>query len=239
MFLSLFIGLAIANTSIQQFVSDPNLRVASDGNGHRRFMVTNIASYNTSDNNSNVEAKDGSSHYIFSKNLKKEALYKKQKGPDGSFTTARYRIQDGVVTSITECKIKKEKGLVFTSEVQECLYMDDTYCNNLNETEITRIQNDINPNSKEPVQLENIFRAGSKTKGDNYNERYVGHAADAISGLQEMFDMEGRSVIRRGVQPNEVAATISHVRRICEYLNGNNSGIPGADPSRDTGSARQ
>src|SRR5690606_15089036 len=111
--------------------------------------------------------------------------------------------------------------MVIDSSTQDCIYMNKTYCNNLNEREIERIVNDMDALSLESVSLATIFRQGSPTRGDNHQDRYVGHAASAIGGLQEMFGGKARNVILRGVPPNEVRSTIEHVRRLCEYLKGN------------------
>jgi hypothetical protein len=214
------ISMAIASTDIQRFIADPNIRVNKQPDSNRRsFTVMNIQAYNTSDNNTVVESKDGKVRYELSQTVHKEAMYGQTTNSDGTKTSTRYRIIDGKVESITECKSTPTTSWGFDSFEHACVYMDPVYCSNMVQSEVKMFEEGTRPKIDGKVVLTSIFREGSREKGDNYRHRYVGHSDDAIlNGIKEVFGGKATNLLKVGVEVGQVKETLSQVKRLCEQL---------------------
>lgn len=228
--------MAMASSDIQRFITVPNVSVhkATDSNA-RYFSVMDISRYKTSGNPiTEVETKDGKAKFLLSQTVHKEAMYAKNTGVDGSVTSSRYRIIDGKVASITECRTTTVKGMIFDSSKHECVYMDEKYCEESRPLALSNLENGERDTLEGPVRINTIFPEGDKRKGDNYRARYTTHSNDAINGIKDVFGGEVVNLVARekGVAPHEVTRVTRVIRKLCDELktpiaaSTNTSGVP-------------
>ncbi len=212
--------MAMASTDIQRFILDPNIRVTKQPDSNRRsFTIMNVQDYNASKNNTVVESKDGKTRYELSQTVHKEAMYGQTTNADGSKTSTRYRIIDGKVESITECKSTPTTSWGFKSFNHSCVYMDPVYCRNIVLREMQMLEEGSRPKIEGKVVLTSIFPEGSKLKGDNYRHRYVSHSNEAINnGIREVYNGNATNILKDGVEPSQVNTVLNQVRRLCEQL---------------------
>ncbi|MCB0347749.1 MAG: hypothetical protein KDD37_02895 [Bdellovibrionales bacterium] len=206
-------------SDIDELISDSNIKFNSTD---KTFVVEgNIINYNVTKDPSIVSAKDGSAYYQYSVgSAGGEALYKKVKNLDGTFTTSRYKVDSEVVRSITECKTVTIPGYIYNTTENRCIYLDYEACNNLNNKEIKLLEEGTRSKIDGLVRLDVVFTEGDAKTGKNYRSRQATKAQAAQRKISEIFKGDTIDLLRRGVEPSEVNMMVRKIKNSCEQLTG-------------------
>jgi hypothetical protein len=228
MLLFVLVSMALAKTDVKDFILDANLELKPD---EGRFVVRNIADYKVKDENARVESADGKTLYVYSSTRDRQAMYRRVKNEDGTSQVNRYRIQDGLVASITTCNTVIIPGFVSNSEDYRCIYMDDEYCRMINKKTMEAIVKSPKVESDGLVRINEVLVNGDPLKGANHRDRHEAKSRTSMAGVNEMFSTVATNIFRTGVPANEVASTFKNIQEMCNQLEGNT-----ASPSTSTAS---
>ncbi len=206
------------SSDVDQLISDNNIKFNSET---KKFVVTGIDKYNLEQDSTVVSKKDGSAYYQYSTaGRDQEALYKKTKNLDGTFTTSRHKIENGIVRSITECKTVIIPGFIKNSTENRCVYLDHESCSNLDSKEIKFLEEGTRKNIDGLVRLDVVFKEGDSKAGKDYRSRQGYKAQVAQGKLSEVFKGEMIDILRRGVEPSEVNVMVRKIKNGCEQIMG-------------------